>query len=382
MSLLAPGFLVVGVVAALGVVALHFMVTRRPRSIAFPTARFVPDLSSMARSRSIQLSDLLLLAVRVLTILFAAAALARPLFPPRRERIVRVIAADVSGAVANPAEVQDSVRALFRPGDAMIAFDTSAWPVTSPDSIGAGSRVHTDGSLSAGLVGALRAGSRVRDGADSVELVMVSPVVDGERDRATALIRKQWLGRARIVRVATSSIDSAVSPATAVTFQSASRPAFAVARNHIDTVGAVVAHGRVVIGQFERRWRFTSDSLTGARVIARWVDGEPAAMERISAAGCARSVAISMDTTGDMLLRPEVLRLRSALSGSCAYVASAPDSALAMLLASSGQLASAAQFPPAPDAGSPIARWLVALAFLLAIVEMALRHARASGSEL
>ena len=195
MNFLAPGFLVAASAAALGVVALHFIVTRRPRSVVFPTARFVPDVPVTARARSLQLADLVLLAVRVLIILFAGAALARPIFPPQRERIARVIAADVSGSVADVGETRDSVRALFRPGDAIVLFDTATRLVTTPDSVGARSRTATAGSLSAGLVGALRAGSRVRDGADSVELVVVSPATIAEQDRATTEIRAQWPGR-------------------------------------------------------------------------------------------------------------------------------------------------------------------------------------------
>ncbi|HWG33710.1 MAG TPA: BatA domain-containing protein, partial [Gemmatimonadaceae bacterium] len=189
MSFLAPGFLIAAAGAALGVVALHFIVTRRPRAVAFPTARFVPDVPVTARARSVQLSDLLLLAIRVLIILLAGAALARPIFPPERERVVRVIAADVSGSVQNVAETRDSVRALFRPGDAVVLFDTATWPVETPDSVRARAGVASNGSLSAGLIGALRAGSRVREGADSVELLVVSPATLAERDRATAAIR-------------------------------------------------------------------------------------------------------------------------------------------------------------------------------------------------
>ena len=383
MSFLTPGFLIAAAGAALAVVALHFIVTRRPRAMVFPTARFVPDIPVAARARSVQLSDLLLLAVRVLTILIAGAALARPIFPPQRERVVRVIAADVSGSVANVAETRDSVRALFRRGDAVVLFDTAAWLANSPDSIGTKVRVAASGSLSAGLVAALRAGSLVRDGADSVELVVVSPATLAERDRATNAIRSRWPGRGRLVRVsATPAADADVSRAAQITFLSSSRPRFAVARNRIDTVGAVVARGNVVIAPFERRWRFVSDSLAHARVIARWVDGEPAAIERDSASTCTRSVAIPIDSTGDMLLRPSFVSFRAALSGPCGYSASAPDPEAAAMLAATGRLASTAQFPPSLDVGSPLARWLAVIALVLAIVDMILRRSRDVENEL
>lgn len=377
MSFLAPGFLIAASAGALAVVVLHFVVTRRPRSVAFPTARFVPEVPVAARARSIRLSDLLLLLVRVLTILAAGAALARPIFPPQREQVVRVIVADVSGSVANVAESRDSVRALFRPGDAVVVFDTAARTVTAPDSVGTRSSIEAPGSLSAGLVAALRAASRVRDGADSVELVVVSPATVGEHDRATTLIRAQWPGRGRLVRVAARSVPG---PGTLrphdVEFLSASRPLFAIARNRIDTVGAVVANGNVVIAPFERRWRFVSDSLAHSRVIARWIDGEPAAIERDSGSTCVRSVAVPIDSAGDLMIRPSFVNFHAALTASCGYAASPPDTKAAAMLAGSGALAPAAQFPPSMDVDSPLARWLAALAIILAIVDMVLRRSR------
>jgi hypothetical protein len=375
MSFLAPGFLFAAGIAALGVVALHFIVTRRPRSIVFPTARFVPDVPSVARAKSLQFSDLLLLAVRVLTILLVGAALARPVFPPHRERIVRVIAADVSGSVASVAEVRDSARALFRPGDAIIAFDSAARSIVSPDSITGAAGARTPGSLSAGLVSALRAGSHVRDGADSIELIVISPFASAEGDRATNGIRAAWPGRARLLRVAGSADSSYVDPRS-VTFAGSVRPALAVARNRIDTVGAVVASGNVVVAQFERRWRFVQDSLRGSRVIARWVDGEPAAVTRDSASTCVLSVAIPVDSTGDMLLRPGFVRFRNTLEASCRPASSVTDTAVMQTLVNAGRLASATQFPPAADIDSPLTRWLAVLAIVLAIVEMILRRTR------
>ena len=377
MSLLAPGFLIAAAAAALGVLVLHFIVTRRPRSLPLPTARFVPDVPASARSRSVQLSDLLLLAVRVLTILLIGAALARPVLTLQRQRVARVIAADISGSSASLAEVRDSVRKLFRSGDALIAFDTTARAIVSPDSIGAASTPMRPGpgSISAALVAALRSAAVVRDGADSVQLVIVSPITTDERDRATDAIRAGWPGRAMVVSVAAApSTSHARSLIPALPVDSASRPAFAIARNRVDTAGAVVAGGDVVVAPFERRWRFTRDSLRHARVIARWADGEPAAIERDSGAICTRSTAIPIDTTGDMSLRPDVVRLLASLQSACGAGNSARDTAAARFLAGTGRLAAAADFPPAADVDSPLAPWLLGIALLLAIAEMVLRR--------
>jgi aerotolerance regulator-like protein len=378
-SFLAPGFLLASAVAACGVIALHFIVTRRPRSVSFPTARFVPDVPIAARSRSIQFSDLVLLAVRVLTILAAGAALAKPVFTPPREKIVRVIMADVSGSVASLSEVRDSARSLFRAGDAIIAFDTSAWALGSPDSIGGVGRTALRGSLSAGLAAALSSGSRVRQGADSVELVIVSPVAGDEKDRATGAIRAQWRGRGRVVHVAPAVSRS--QPATVSRSSSGSRPAFAVARRRVDTVGGVVADGNVMIAPFERRWRYIADSLSHARVIARWVDGEPAAIERDSAAACMRSLAIPMDSTGDMPLRPSTIRFVASLDAPCQQGTGTTDSTVSNMLAGGGRLARSGEFPPASDIDSPLARWLAAIAIILAIADMVLRRPREGDSD-
>ncbi len=382
MTFLAPGFLIAAVVGALGVIALHFVVTRRPRSSIFPTARFVPDIPVTARSRSLRFSDLLLLLVRVFAILAAGAALSRPIFPPSREHIVRVIMADVSGSAASITETRDSVRSLFRPGDAIVAFDTAAWMVTVPDSVGAKPAASAPGSISTGLVGALRAASRVRDGADSVELVVVSPVTIAEQDRATSMIRAQWPGRARFVNVSARNTpqSASVAPRT-VAFLGASRPRFAVTRNRIDTVGAVIAQGHVVIAPFERRWRFVSDSLDHARVVARWIDGDPAAIEKDSASSCVRSNVVPVDSSGDLLQRPAFVSFRAVLMAPCGYSASQADTAARGMLVGTGMLARTAQFPTSMDVDSPIARWLAIIAIALAVAEMILRRSRNVGAE-
>jgi hypothetical protein len=378
MTFLAPGFLIAAVAAAVGMVLLHFIVTRRPRSIAFPTARFIPDASVAARTRSVQLSDLLLLAVRVLTVLLIGAALARPVFAPRRESVVRVIAADVSGSIASIAEVRDSVRATLRRGDALVAFDTAAWTVESPDSLANRSGARMPGSLSAGLIEALRSASHVRAGADSVELVIVSPATAEEADRATLSIRREWPGRARLVSVAAAETpDSAKLAASPITFAAADRPPYAAARNVVDTIGAVVSDGNVLVASFERRWRYVPDSLGGARVIARWADGEPAAIERDSAESCRKSTVIPVDSTGDMTLRPTFARFVNALDAACSHVDATRDTALAAELAGgTPRLASVAEFPVADDLRSPFARWLLIAALALALLEMVLRVAR------
>ncbi|MEO7218689.1 MAG: BatA domain-containing protein [Gemmatimonadaceae bacterium] len=383
MSFLAPGFLIAAAVAACGIVALHLIVRRRPRATPFPTARFVPDEPVAARKRAINLSDLLLLLVRVLAILLVGAALARPVIAGVRKNIIRVFAADVSGSVASIGEVRDSVRSAHKAGDVVIAFDTVARVVSTPDSLVGGGAAGNQlpGSLSAGLIAAMRAGSSLRARADSVELVIVSPATEDEGDRATSAIRSVWPGRVRLVRVAAAR-HSKAQTASAVAFAGAERPAFAVAQNRIDTVGAVIAGGHVVVAPFERRWRFIADSLGQARVIARWVDGQPAAIEKDSGGACTKSVLVSVDSTGDIALRPDFIAFRNAIAAPCRRAQSGADTGLAVLLAGrSERLASTGSLPAAVDGRSMVARWMILAAIVLAIVEMVLRRPRVGRTE-
>lgn len=390
MTFLAPGFLYAAVAAALATVALHLIVAREPRAVALPTARFVPVSGTEALVRARRFSDPWLLAVRVLLLLLIGAALAHPVRVPQRERIARVIVADRSDATLSDAEVRDSVRMAYRPGDAIVAFDSSAWSVQSPDSLGPRA-VAVPGSISAALVQAQAAASRIRSGTDSIELIVISPLLLREVDRATAQIRATWPGRARVLRVAADTSHPAA--ATLITWNTRTRPPRAVARRSADTAGAVVAGGDVLVAPFARAWLYPRDSLRDATVVARWVDGEPAAIEWRTGvptgASCARSIAIPIDSTGDLVLRPELLRLRNRLLGACGTVALPPTPAtlvhttqdsLAHILAGAGPLARASAFPPAPSAPSTITPWLVAAAVVVALAELALRRRRAGAA--
>jgi len=281
--------------------------------------------------------------------------------------------------------VRDSVRALYRPGDAVVAFDSAAHYTTAVDSLPPARRFVT-GSLSAALVRAHAAASRIRAGTDSIELVIVSPLIAAEADRATPRIRATWPGRARLVRVASDTTRHGVAPT--VTWNAGARPARSVPRRVVDSVGAVTGGMDVLVAPFERRWEFPRDSLRGASVIARWVDGEPAAIEwpvaGDSSGRCARSVAIPVDSVGDLVLRTHFLRLRDHLLGACGAGTTQPDppaaAALATMIAGSGPLARASAFPPGPSASSPLAPWLLALALVAALVELVVRR-RATGAE-
>ncbi len=222
MTILSPWWLAGGAVAALALVGLHLLAIGRPAPLLLPTARFVPQRSARARRLARRPTDLLLLAVRVATVLLAATALARPVRTPPRRAVARVIVADRSRAVADARAVRDSVRALAGAGDLLVAFsERAAAPVVLPidaaarDSAIGAALVSTAsdstreangsggvGSVSAALAAARRAAPRLRETADSVELVVVSPLTARAVDAATMPVRATWAGRARVVRVA------------------------------------------------------------------------------------------------------------------------------------------------------------------------------------
>jgi len=74
-SWLLPSALAIGGVAAAIVLALHFIARSRPLAEPLPTARFIPQRPIHARTRSIALTDVLLMIVRVAALLALAATM-------------------------------------------------------------------------------------------------------------------------------------------------------------------------------------------------------------------------------------------------------------------------------------------------------------------
>ncbi|HEX6575178.1 MAG TPA: BatA domain-containing protein [Gemmatimonadaceae bacterium] len=418
MTFLAPGFFFASLAVAAGIVALHFIVTRQPRAGILPTARFVPDMPATATSKATRPSDLLLMLLRVLLVLAAGAGLAKPIFKPSRGAEARVILADISRSVLDSGGVADSVRALYRNHDVLIAFDSSA-RVVSGDSAQHLRRTNVRGNISAALIAALRAGSDLRERADSVELVIVSPFAGDEIDAATDSIRSLWPGRARLVFVSSTAPSPSSVPleiraasgdplgvavaqargnanvrglivrsATGVEASSepviewpiSDRPRGAVAKPVRDTIGGVTANGALVVAPFERRWSYPADSIRGADVIARWIDGEAAAVEFANGETCNRSVAIPVTAAGDLVIRKDFVQLVAALAGDCvgALALRPADEGQVAKLAGNGGLAPREAFPPRGDVTSTIAPWLIGLAIALAIAELFVRRRRSA----
>jgi hypothetical protein len=363
--------------------------------------------------------DLVLLALRVLLLLFAGAAFARPVLSPTRGTVGRIVLLDRSGSVASAADAVARARALSAGGAMMtvIAFDTAATVLLRDawDSVAAASRSESRGSLTTALVAARRVGAELAQHVDSIELHLVSPLAGAEFDAATDRARSAWPGFVRVDRVelrqdsssawrleralaasdqlgpamasvrnlpgarvtrlvrgAPAGADSAFAlyGGTVVRWDSAAAPRLAAEGLAVGDDVIVAALGRIAVGQ------------TG-RVVARWADGTRAAEERVLGKGCMREVGIRLPAAGDIALHPPFQRIARALLAPCGMDATdvvADSNAIVRLAGSGSNAAPAAALRIGDDRASPLARWLLAAALLCAIAELIVRAQRAPES--
>jgi hypothetical protein len=437
MSFLAPWALVAGIAAALGVVALHLLTTRRPPAELLPTARFVPESDVRAVARASRPTDLLLLALRALAVVAIGAAFARPVLDAPGPRVRTVWALERSAGVADPAAAAARVRDAFQDGDALVVFDSEARGAerAALDSLvqQPASRTETGGdapmpprvaALSPMLVAARDAASNIARGADSVRLVVVTTAAPEGLDAATPALRAAWPGRIELARVA-GIADTAAAPEVALRSPLADdplAPALAAlprgrgahevrlvrgAASSADSAWVLAAEpggrgGRLLVvwalapnareaplrPDGVRAWGGVSGvvpSVVGplarleageGRVIARWRDGMAAATERALGAGCVRTVGIGLPEAGDLTLRSPFAHVLAALVAPCGGARSnaPPDSALRWF-AGDGPLATGAAL--AAQAGaSPLTLWLLIAASLLLGLEQLLRGRR------
>jgi hypothetical protein len=416
MTFLAPIFLAAGAAVAAVVVLLHFLARRRPRSALLPTARFVPDRPARWPSRAPRPTDWLLLAARVLAILAMAAAFAGPVRQPDRAVTSRVVLVDRSRAVADPNASRDSALAVARDGDLVIAFDTSVRVISAPvhDTAGVLGRSVAQASLSSALIAAERAAVALRDRADSLELVIVSPFATEAWDDATSTIRARWQGRARLIAVPLLSADSAprgiviqtprsdpVSAAVAP-FAAAPEASARVVRADPTTADSTWARatGHVLVHwpRSADRAMLTAEGVAGpgvvlaaplvrrmidateAHVVARYADGSPAIVERTLGAGCVRDVGFDLPVAGDVALRESVRRLVQLVAAPCAGSgARRVISAQRMdTLRGFGALLPTSALPRPAESRSGATSWLLIVAALLLLLEVALRQRVAS----
>ncbi|HET8770526.1 MAG TPA: BatA domain-containing protein [Gemmatimonadaceae bacterium] len=424
MTFLSPWPLLLSGAVALGVVALHLLTTRRPPAAVLPTARFVPLAEARAVARTSRPTDLLLLALRVLAVLLIGAAFARPVFDAAGPAVRTVVMLDISRAVADPAAARALAEAEIGEGGALVVFDSAAreLPLDSLATVGPGRGAI--GYLSPALVVARRAAARIARGADSVRLVLVSPLVDGALDAATPVFRAAWPGRLDLRRVAAATDTARGAPATLVTALEDDPLAPAVAdvgglrgghrvRIVRESTGAVtgVAAGAsdadvvvywpatfedsivpagvtafdpagtgsaTIVAPLARLSVDAAAASDGARVIARWNDGTAAAVQVPAGENCVRYVGVGVPLSGDLTLRAPFTRFLETLLAPCNGVVGAPLAGSDVdWLASTAPLASAAVLAASSPAQGD--RWpliLLAIATVLLVAEVFARRRR------
>lgn len=421
MSFLAPWALVAGVLAALGVVALHLLTTRRPPEASLPTARFVPEADVRAVARASRPTDLLLLALRALAVLAIGAAFAKPVLDAPGPAVRSVFAIElVSGVAASAFEsALAGVRERAADGDAFVLFDTAARNVSRDalDTLTVPAGAPRIAVLSPMLVVARDAAAEIARGADSIRLVIVSSLAPEGVDAATLAWRTAWPGRVELVRLsgaadtlAAPSIelrsalaDDPLAPAIAALPRARGAHAVRIVRGVVtaaDTAWLITTQGVIVawaVAPDERESPVRADAVTAwggiagvaptlvaplarldageGRVIARWRDGTPAASEAHVGEGCVRTVGVGIPLAGDLTLRSPFGHFLEAMVVPCGGHRSAavPDSLLAWLTGE-GALASASALQAGAEQSSPLTLWLLVLAVALLGAEQFVRR--------
>ena len=351
--------------AAVAVTVLHLLSVRQPRVMRLPTARFIPARDARAVARQARPSDRRVLLLRVLALLGVGGALAG-------------MRCGVTGSALSPIIVIDASRradsvALIAQATAPVADRAKAiaptvlWVqgvmqdpgVAIVAAIGEASRqVRARPSLTAlSLTVVLPAHVRSREGWDAwrgqwparIHLVSSEPRVAftaGERDSATVppermssvrMVVGEWRGTDAVeaafalrgvlagrlsapqgteVVVRRTGRGPIVGSAVLVEWPRDGVPAGWRTVSIPDTVGAVSAAGVALVAPLVRTALppVLSDSV---QAIAWWSDGVAAAIERTSALGCVREVALSIDEGSDLLLSPAADGLLRVLRAPC-----------------------------------------------------------------
>ncbi|MEO8335270.1 MAG: BatA domain-containing protein [bacterium] len=414
MSFLVPWALAIGGLAAAGMVLLHLVARQRPAAYILPTTRFIPDQRTLVSRAATRPRDLLLLALRALLLLSVGAAFARPVVTPRRGTMARVVLIDRSRSVASVFDVITKVKAATSDGvpTTLIAFDSmpTVVPATALDSIAKGNRSGARGSISAALIAARNASAVLAERADSVQLVLVSPVTTSEVDSATRLLRAEWPGAIRIERTPFLTDSSAawalerrlpaadpLGPAMASTPATSTVETRLVRSTPTPADSAFVRNGGTVV-----RWDSTSAAhpvaeglavgdevivaalgrrpvAASGRVVARWADGTAAASETQLEKGCLRDVGVALPMAGDLALHPPFQRIVRALLTPCGFrvAETGADTATMTWLAGATTNAARADVLRGDNVrSSPLTPWLLGLALLLALTELAVRAMR------
>jgi hypothetical protein len=380
-----------------------------------PTARFVPDVPARAASRAPRPTDLLLLLMRAFAALLLGLAFAGPVLRPQRVPLVRVVMLDRSVAVSAPDSAAAAALAHLRPGDVLVPFDTAVRVVSWAEGDTVATAIGAPADFGAALLVAMREARSLSPRADSIELVLVSPLDAGSWNGAVLPIRDAWPGRIRVAQTPDAVQDSMVrrielraeagDPLTAtlalaggagesgtgrvrLVRDTPTAADSAWARDSIGVLvqwprdsagldsallpgsGAVVARNVVAVAAWQRR------QLPGGRAVAWWADGKPAAIESPLGGGCARSVAIGVPEAGDVALARSTQRLLNVLTSPCGTTAPAGPVADSIVerVAGSGPLVAGTRLVRAGAHRSPATPWLLAAGLALLMLEWMARR--------
>jgi hypothetical protein len=418
LTVLAPWFAIAGLLAAAAIVAAHFIGARTRAPLPLPTARFVPRLQERSSALERRPRDLLLMLLRATILALTGFALAGPVSAARERSTVKIVVADVAGS-AHATEVLERAVAAAGEDGLVVISDTGIRVSNARDVTGSPAVTGGTVSLTAALVQAIREAAALGARGHPVELAIVSGFAGQAVDSATAAVRALWPGSAALVEVTGrtappprgdvtfSAEDGDPLRATAALLPSGSGAPVVIRRGPLTATDSARAAGGAVVVHWPRAGLPDSfaaaapDTIGGvwisdyafvtplpraavfsgsdnARVVARWIDGPPAAVERPHGAGCLRSVAIEVPDAGDLSISPGWRRVAAALTGPCGG-GEAPASPAAVdraVLAGNGPRQAMLHPATGQLRGTRLTTFLLLAALLVLLLELGVRRWR------
>ncbi len=417
LTFLAPWFAMAGLLAAVGVVAAHLIGARTRAPVPLPTTRFVPRLQERSAAVERRPRDVLLMLLRAAALAVTGVALAGPLSAPRERAPVKIVIADLAG-VTGESEILDRARLAAGDNGRVVISDSTVTVVNAAQVSETSGSAGGAASLTAALIQAIREAEALGAEGHPVELKIVSQFRQRSVDSATTAVRALWpawielidvpptrepapargavafrgedddplratagllpFGRGSpvvIVRGEWGAADSvsAVEGSVVVHWPRIGLPD-SFTPTGSDTTGGVWVAGYTLVAPMPRDALFSGGD--GARVVARWVDGRPAAVERRYDTGCVRDVAIPVPEAGDVSISPGFRRVAAALTGPCGEAHSPVPLAVGQLTALRGSGPRQAIVRPASASlgQSPLTVPLLLLAVGTLLFELGMRR--------
>ncbi len=342
--------------------ALHLLTHSLQAPQSFPPLRFVPRRKPRAAVLRLRPSDPWLWLLRLVILLLLGAAFAGPrlVWPGSSARIVLV---EESTLIAPGAETKALIAGAVKGARTVLVFGSNP-ALQATDSP----------RLSPALITALRQRAELSNRYETVQLTIVAGFASESFDAATPAIRALWPGPVELIAL----------PLVAA------RPARSAARMHPPEASSPLwqahpAPGQVngiltptgpLLAPFQRSRAFVTPLPPDTRPVAWWLDGAPAAVERISPSGREIWAAFELPEEGDALAQASFRRHLDWLAGE----EPAPLRLDAADLADFARGPATATLAPAARV-TPLAPWLLALALVLMLAEPLLSRRPGTGPE-